>query len=175
MKLKTLFGFAGLQLCNILPANGSPVQLGQQRLRAFFGRLFLHSCGQNVNIQKNTRFSHTCSLGDHSGIGKGSVLYGPVSIGRDVMMGTDCLIYTQNHAFSDPTRPMRTQGFQPVKPVTIGDDVWIGGRVTILPGVHIGHGAVLGAGAVVTKDVPPDAIVGGNPARLLRMRTDPRP
>lgn len=177
MKLAVYVGFAGLKLCNALPANGSRFQLGQKKLRAFFGQLYLNTCGKEVNIQKNTRFSHTCSLGDRSGIGEGSVLYGPVSIGKDVMMGTECIIYTQNHRFDDLSVPMDQQGFQEVKPVTIADNVWIGGRVTILPGVHIGSGAVIGAGSVVTKAVPDNAVVGGNPARVIRMRgqTSPHP
>lgn len=62
------------------------------------------------------------------------------------------------------------QGFQEEKPVYIGNDVWIGSRVTILPEVKIGNGCVIGAGAIVTKDVPDYAIVGGNPARVIRYR-----
>ena len=60
---------------------------------------------------------------------------------------------------------------QKIKPVIIGDDVWIGGRVIILPGVTIGNGAIVGAGAVVTRDVPEYAIVGGVPAKVIKMRT----
>ena len=85
-------------------------------------------------------------------------------------MGPECIIYTRNHAFSRTDIPMREQGFSEEKPVYIGDDVWIGGRVTILPGVHIGKGAIVGAGAVVTKDVPEYSIVGGNPAKIIRFR-----
>lgn len=67
---------------------------------------------------------------------------------------------------------MREQGYGPVEPVEIGDDCWIGGRVTILPGVHVGNGAVIAAGAVVTKDVPPYAVVGGVPAKIIYNRKD---
>ena len=67
---------------------------------------------------------------------------------------------------------MMQQGFDTERPVTIDDDVWIGDRVLILAGVHVGKGAIIGAGAVVTKDVPPYAIVGGNPAHIIRMRGD---
>ena len=65
---------------------------------------------------------------------------------------------------------MNLQGFATEKPVLIADDVWIGARVIILPGVRIGTGAVIGAGAVVTKDMPDYSVVGGNPARVLKMR-----
>ena len=65
---------------------------------------------------------------------------------------------------------MREQGFYPEEPVIIGDDVWIGGRVIILPGVTIGSHSIIAAGAVVTKDVPEWAIVGGTPAKVLKFR-----
>jgi maltose O-acetyltransferase len=65
---------------------------------------------------------------------------------------------------------MNKQGIDVERPIVIDDDVWIGARVIILPGVHIGTGAVIGAGAVVTKDVPAYAVVGGNPARVIKMR-----
>ena len=65
---------------------------------------------------------------------------------------------------------MNQQGASDFHPVNIGNDVWIGARVTILPGVKIGNGAIIGAGSVVTKDVPDFAIVGGNPARVIKYR-----
>ena len=86
------------------------------------------------------------------------------------MMGTNCIIYTVNHRFDNLTIPMRLQGNQASLPVIIDDDVWIGGRVTILPGAHIGKGSILAAGAVVTKDVPEFAVVGGNPAKIIKYR-----
>lgn len=172
MKIRTLIGFAGLRFCEILPANNSPIKIGQKRLRAAFARLYMDKCGKNIDVEKKTRFSHRLCLGNHSGIGMGARLYGPITIGDDVMMGPECWIYTQNHATADITVPMREQGPQPERPVVIGNDVWIGGRVTILPGVHIGNGVIIGAGTVITKDIPDFAVVGGNPARILKMRTD---
>jgi maltose O-acetyltransferase len=85
-------------------------------------------------------------------------------------MGPEVVIRTNNHRFDRTDIPMRIQGFSEEKPVFIGDDVWIGQRAIILPGVRVGDHAIVGAGAVVTKDVPKGAIVGGNPARVLRMR-----
>ena len=67
---------------------------------------------------------------------------------------------------------MCQQGYYEEKPIVIGDDVWIGGHVIVLPGVHIGTGAIVGAGAVVTKDVPDYAVVGGNPARIIKSRKE---
>ena len=87
-------------------------------------------------------------------------------------MGPECKIYTINHRFNDIDKPMRLQGFQEERPVFIGDDVWIGGKVIILPGVHIGNHCIIGAGSVVTKDVPEWEIVAGNPARIKKYRKD---
>lgn len=153
-----------------LPESFFWINIGQKRIRGFCGKLILSKCGKGVNIEKGATFPSCVELGDHSGIGVRALISGKVIIGKDVMMGPDVCIYAQNHAFDRTDIPMNRQGFATEKPVVIGDDVWIGARVIILPGVHIGTGAVVGAGAVVTKDVPDYAVVGGNPARILRMR-----
>lgn len=89
----------------------------------------------------------------------------PVHIGDYVMIGPGTLISTVNH----PMTPMgRRQHLGIAKPVTIGNDVWIGANVTITPGVTIGNNVVIAAGAVVTKDVPDNCLVGGIPARKIR-------
>lgn len=142
-----------------------------RKMREKTARKFLTYVGKDVNIEKGAQITSKMEIGDRSGVGINAKMHGTVIIGKDVMMGPECIIYTRNHAFADTTIPMREQGFSVEKPVVIGDDVWIGGRVTILPGVHIGNGAIVGAGAVVTKDVPEYAIVGGNPAKILKYRT----
>ena len=85
-------------------------------------------------------------------------------------MGTDVTIITRNHRFDRTDIPMMEQGFEEERPVYIGNDVWIGDRVLILPGVHIGDGSIIAAGAVVTKDVPLYSIAAGVPARKIRDR-----
>ena len=85
-------------------------------------------------------------------------------------MGPEVIILTENHRFERTDIPMRLQGRQELRPVAIHDDVWIGTRVIILPGVTVGRGAIIGAGAIVTKDIPEYAIVGGNPAKLIKYR-----
>lgn len=140
------------------------------KLRVSTARKFMIHVGNNVNIEKGARVTSNCSVGDNSGIGINAKLHGTVLIGNDVMMGPDCIIYTQNHAYGRTDIPMHQQGFSEEKPVTIGNDVWIGGRVIILAGISIGNGAIIGAGSVVTKDVPGYAIVGGNPAKVLKYR-----
>ncbi len=128
------------------------------------------SIGKNVNIEKGALITSLMSIGDNSGVGINARRHGQIYIGDNVMMGPDCIIYTINHAYLDLDKPMCQQGFSKMKPVIIENDVWIGGRVIILPGVTIHNGAIIGAGSVVTKDVPAYAIVGGNPAKILKWR-----
>lgn len=154
-----------------LPPSATPGGRLWRRVRAGSSAPLLASAGSDVNIEHGASFGfRKVSLGDRSGVGVDCRIYGPVSIGHDVMMGRDVVIVAVNHAFDNLDRPMIDQGHRPPQPVTIGDDVWIGDRVLIAPGVTVGNGAILALGAVVTKDVPPYAIVGGNPARVLKFR-----
>ncbi len=89
----------------------------------------------------------------------------PVTIGNNVMVGPNCGIYTVNHPM---TATGRRQYLAKASPVTIGNDVWLGGSVTILPGVTIGNNVVIAAGAVVTKDIPDNTLVAGVPAKPIR-------
>lgn len=138
--------------------------------RVFFAKGFIRYGGKKVNIEKGASFGRRVSIGDNSGIGINAILDGEVYIGNNVMMGPEVLVYTQNHEFSRIDIPMNKQGFKDEKKVIIGDDVWIGARVIILPGVKIGNGSILGAGAVITKNVEEYSIVGGNPAKVIKKR-----
>lgn len=128
--------------------------------------------GKNVNIEAHAFFhsGREISIGNNSGIGVDANLSGKITIGNDVMMGRNVTIFTANHNFDRTDIPMNQQGFQKEQPVVIQDDVWIGDRVIILPGVNVGKGAILAAGAVVTRSVADYAIVGGVPARLIKSR-----
>lgn len=173
MKLIRAFAILTYDMIAVhLPASHQKWSFGAKRLRAFCARHMLTSCGENVNVERHARFGRGVTLGDRSGIGINASIGEQTHIGSDVMMGPDCVIYTRNHRFDRLDIPMREQGYGPVEPVEIGDDCWIGGRVTILPGVHVGNGAVIAAGAVVTKDVPPYAVVGGVPAKIIYNRKD---
>lgn len=152
-----------------MPASTS-VNIGQKAIRAFCGKLMLKSCGKKVNIEKGAQFSPRTSLGDYSGIGINARINGTCTIGDYVMMGTDVVVITRNHAFERTDIPMMHQGFEQERPVVIGNDVWIGDRAIILAGVHVGDGAIIAAGAVVTHDVPPYSIVAGVPARVIKER-----
>ena len=89
----------------------------------------------------------------------------PVHIGKNCMMAPGVHIYTATHPLDANER---NSGVEYGKPVTIGDNAWIGGRAIINPGVTIGHNVVIASGAVVTKDVPDNCVVGGNPARIIK-------
>ena len=135
-------------------------------------RLARHVCDvkKNTNVEKNAHFNPAVSIGNGSTLGVQCEIDGPVTIGRYVMMGPEVVIYTRNHRHDDVNVPMAQQGFEDYHPVSIDDDVWIGRRAIILPGVHIGKGCIIGAGAVVTKDTEPYGIYAGVPAKKVSTR-----
>lgn len=163
---KLIYNFFAIHL----PISNSNLNIGQKSLRSFCVRNFITKCGNNVNIEKGATISENTVIGNNSGIGINAFMDSGVTIGDNVMMGPECIIYTRNHEFSLVDIPMIKQGFQGIKPVKVDNDVWIGGRVIILPGVHIHKGAIIGAGSVVTKDVPAYTIVAGNPAKKIGSR-----
>ena len=153
-----------------LPKSTSHVSLGAKYIRAILVRGFTQSKGKNINIERKVTISRKVKIGNNSGLGIGSTIQGEAIIGDDVMIGAECYIYTQNHKHDRTDIHMIKQGYEIEKPVVIDDDVWIGSRVTILPGVHIGKGVVIGASSVVTKDIPDYSIACGNPARVVKTR-----
>ena len=107
------------------------------------------------------------SVGDHTRIGIGSVVIGPVSIGANVLVAQHVVFSGLNHNYSDVNQPIASQGVRAAE-VRVGDNVWIGAKAVILPGVIIGTHCVIGAGAIVTRSVPDYSVVAGNPARIIR-------
>jgi maltose O-acetyltransferase len=149
-------------------------RLGKAARAAACKRLF-KSCGDRINVEAGANFytGWEVELGDDSSLGINCMVPYNLKVGRDVMMGPDVIIVGENHRFSRLDISMRLQGYDEFPPVCVEDDVWIGARVLIMPGVRIGRGAVIGGGAVVTKDVPAYAICAGNPARVLGSRLTP--
>lgn len=118
------------------------------------------NCGlSNVHVGKNVVINFNAALVDD----------GEIFIGNDVMIGPNCNIATSVHPISPK---LRRHKLQYNKPVHIKDNVWFGANVTILPGVTVGENSIVAAGSVVTKDVPPNVIVGGVPARVIREITE---
>lgn len=122
---------------------------------AFFEPTFRCEFGHNISVGEGFYANFDCVMLDGGGI----------TIGNNVLFGPRVSVYTTNHAL-DPID--RALGACIAKPVTIGDNVWVGGGVTINPGVTIGEGSVIGSGSIITKDVPPNTIAAGVPARILR-------
>ena len=137
-------------------------------LRRLFGRIgekffveppFRCDYGSNIAVGENFYANYDCVVLDCA----------VVTIGDNVLFGPGVHIYTAGH----PAHPEpRNAGIEYAMPVTIGNNVWLGGGVIVTPGVTIGENAVIGAGSVVTRDVPPSAIAAGNPCRALRTITD---
>ena len=114
---------------------------------------FYTDCGKNIKIGKNVFINACCRFQDQGGI----------EIGDGSLIGHNTTIATLNHDFN----PDKRANLHP-SPVKIGKNVWIGSDCTILPGVEIGNGAVIGAGSVVTKNVPANSVVVGSPARVIK-------
>jgi acetyltransferase-like isoleucine patch superfamily enzyme len=123
------------------------------------------------------RFGHNIEIGDRTVIGHACGLWAAkdakIIIGRDVMLAPDCFVSASNY----DTKPGQTIGSQAklAADVRIGDDVWLARGVTVLMGVTIGDGCIVGANSVVTRDLPPGAIAGGVPAKVLKYRDGRRP
>ena len=120
----------------------------------FVGDNFHCDFGQNIHVGDNFHADYNCTMLDLA----------EIHIGNNCLIGPDVGIYTAGHRLEPEGRMLDVYGL----PIAIGNDVWIGGHSTILPGVSIGDGAVVAAGAVVTKDVEPNTIVGGVPAKVIK-------
>jgi maltose O-acetyltransferase len=159
-----------------LPASYRFQPLGKlgKEWRAMACRRLFRTCGQRVNVERGADFytGWEVELGDDSSLGIECMVPYDLKVGKDVMMGPYVIVVGDNHQFDRCDIPMRLQGFKEYSPVRIEDDVWIGARAIILPGLTIGRGAIIGSGAVVTKDVPPYAICAGNPAQIIKYRSE---
>lgn len=116
---------------------------------------FYCNYGYNIYIGDHVYMNSLCNIIDNN----------EVHIGRHVMIGPAVQIYTAAHELQAEAR---IQGWEVAKAIVIADNVWIGGAAILLPGVRVGRNAVVGAGAVVTRNVPADTVVAGNPARVIR-------
>lgn len=156
-----------------LPYSPSPIFGGiSRRLRRRLTARLFDQASTDINIEKGAWFGSGKGLriGARSGVGLDCIIMGPVSLGADVMMGPRCMLVSWGHNTDDLEVPMSRQGMGKAAAITVQDDVWLGAHVIILPGVTVGTGAIVAAGSVVTKDVPPYAVVGGNPAAVVRYR-----
>ena len=136
----------------------------QQVVKELFG-----SCGNNLYLKPPfyCDYGYNVHAGDNVLINYQCVFLdaAPVTIGDNCFIGPMCGFYTVKHPL-DPQR--RNEGYVQGEPITLKDNVWIGGSCTILPGVTIGENSVIGAGSVVTRDIPANSVAVGNPARVIR-------
>lgn len=114
---------------------------------------FYTDCGKNIHIGKNVFINSGCRFQDQ----------GKITIGDGAFIGHNVVLATINHDLNPKKRYIHH-----FAPITIGENVWIGANATVLPGVSIGDGAIVAAGAVVSKDVPENVVVGGVPARIIK-------
>jgi acetyltransferase-like isoleucine patch superfamily enzyme len=136
--------------------------------------------GGRINIGDNTRIARWCVFREYGGsitIGSNCSINsfchfsgnGGIRIGDNVLIATQCVLISANHSFDDITKPISSQG-ETRAPIIIENDCWLGAGVKVLMGVRIGKGSVIGAGSVVTHDVPPYSVVVGVPGRIIKCR-----
>ncbi len=129
--------------------------LGKVGEKYFIEQPFICDYGYNIEIGKNFYSNHNLTILDCSN----------VIFGNNVFIGPNCSFYTAEHPIDFETR---NKGLEYAKPMKIGNNVWLGGSVTILSGVIVGNNVVIGAGSVVTKDIPDNCIVAGVPAKVIK-------
>ena len=115
--------------------------------------------GYNIEVGENFYANHGCVILDGA----------KVTFGDNVFVAPNCGFHTAGHPLDVE---QRNQGLEYAYPITIGDNVWIGAGVTVLPGVTIGNNAVIGAGSVINRDIPDGVVAAGNPCRVIRRITD---
>ncbi len=113
--------------------------------------------GYNISLGENFYSNHNLVILDPA----------PVKFGNNVFIGPNCSFYTAHHPLDATTR---NQEVEYAYPIEVGNDVWFGGNVTVLPGVKIGNNVVIGAGSVVTKNIPDNVVAAGNPCKIIKQQ-----
>ena len=143
-------------------------------LRSWIAKHLFRKTGKNIVIKHGAYFAdgRNIVMGNYSQLGIDCKVENDLVMGDYVLMAPEIVIYSSMHEYIDVNVPVMLQGAGEKKPVIIGNDVWIGLRVIIMPGIKIGNHVIIGAGAVVTHDIPNYAVVGGVPARIIRYRIE---
>lgn len=175
MKITRLFWLALYYgLARYLPKSHSKfIGLGGGAFRVLCAKHLFARCGKNINIERMAHFGSGkgIEIGDNSGIGINCRVPDDIKLGDYVMMGPNCsFLISSTHGYDRVDIPMMKQGRKQLGPITIGDDVWIGQQCIVIGGKHIGSHSIIGAGSVVSKDIPDCVIAAGNPIRIIRER-----
>ncbi len=150
----------GVALGDRLVITGFPaIRIGEGTSIMSGSYLYAHD-SDGLTIGSRCSFNHNVLLG---------AVGGEIVIGNDVLIGPNVVLRAADHVFTHTDIPIRDQGHRRGQ-IIIGDDVWLAANVVVTSGVSIGHGCVVGAGSVVTRDLPPMTICVGNPARVIRSR-----
>lgn len=147
-----------------IPSNPRRAEIIKELVTGYNPYVFIESgfeCvfGKNIHFKGMSMINYGCTFLDSN----------IITIGHCALIGPGCKIICTNHALDGEER---LQGLFADKPITIGDNVWLGANVTVLPGVTIGKNSVIGAGSVVTKDIPENVVAVGNPCKVLRVITE---
>ncbi|MBQ8132381.1 MAG: sugar O-acetyltransferase [Bacilli bacterium] len=129
--------------------------IGKTKEKFLIEAPFYCDYGYNIELGENFYSNHNLVLLDAGGI----------TFGDNVFIGPNCGFYTSGHPIN---KDERNEGLEYAKPIKVGNDVWFGGNVCILPGVTIGNNVVIGAGSVVNKDIPDNVVAAGNPCKVIR-------
>jgi acetyltransferase-like isoleucine patch superfamily enzyme len=152
----------GIRFGDQLMVTGFPlIHIGEETTIMSRSYLYAHD-SKRVTIGSRCSFNHNVLLGAAGG---------EIVIGNDVLIGPNVVLRASNHIFDSPDVSIRDQGHAFGR-IVIGDDVWLAANVVVISGVTIGNGCVVGAGSIVTRDLPPMTLCVGNPARPIRSRID---
>lgn len=130
--------------------------LGSTKENFLIEQSFICDYGYNIEVGENFYSNHNLTILDCN----------KVTFGDNVFIGPNCVFYTAIHPIDAKTR---NEGLESAKPIKVGNNVWFGGNVVVLPDVTIGDNSVIGAGSVVTKDIPPNSLAVGNPCKVIRI------
>jgi acetyltransferase-like isoleucine patch superfamily enzyme len=181
---RSIFSRVGKSVCiqpNVRFIGTATIEIGND-VRIYSGS-YISNQGNKICLENNVSIDHGVdiraydregghiTIGEHTYIGPYVCMAGPgfIKIGKDCMIASHSSLYANNHIFADPERPFREQGVSS-KGIVIGDDCWLGTGVKVLDKVTIGKGCIIGAGSVVTKDIPPYSVAVGVPARVIKSR-----
>lgn len=169
VRIKKILGRAIYCIGGLLPHGKSNEFPVSQTIRRCAGKLLFNESGRYINIGRKCRLSNNISMGNESSLGDGAYVSGTLIIGESTMIAPQCVFLGIDHVFDEETLDNNVLA-KKNKPIKIGSHSWLGYGVKVLSGVNIGDYVIVGAGAVVTKDVESYCVVGGVPAKVIKKR-----